>query len=60
MARLGYAAIVIEGKPKGDDLYKIFINKKGITCSIDNSLKMLGNYETVEPQLTVVLRVTTF
>lgn len=48
LARLGYAAIVLEGKPKGDDLYKILINKDGVTCSIDNSLKMLGNYETVE------------
>ncbi len=27
LARLGYAGIVIEGRPKGDDLYKIFINK---------------------------------
>ncbi len=48
LARLGYAAIVLEGKPKSDDLYKIFINKDGVTCSVDNSLKMLGNYETVE------------
>jgi aldehyde:ferredoxin oxidoreductase len=48
LARLGYAAIVLEGKPKGDDLYKILINKDGVTCSIDNSLKMLGNYATVE------------
>jgi aldehyde:ferredoxin oxidoreductase len=48
LARLGYAAIVIEGKPKTDDLYKIFINKDGVTCSVDNGLKMLGNYETVE------------
>ena len=47
LARLGYTAIVIEGKPKTDDLYKIVINKDGITCSVDNSLKMLGNYETV-------------
>jgi aldehyde:ferredoxin oxidoreductase len=48
LARLGYAAIVLEGKPNGDDLYKIFINKDGVTCSVENSLKGLGNYETVE------------
>lgn len=48
LARLGYAAIVLEGKPSGDDLYRIFINTNGITCSVDNSLKMLGNYATVE------------
>ncbi|OPY69869.1 MAG: putative oxidoreductase YdhV [Syntrophorhabdaceae bacterium PtaU1.Bin034] len=47
LARLGYAAIILEGKPKSDDLYKIFINKDGVTCAVDNSLKMLGNYETV-------------
>lgn len=48
LARLGYAAIVLEGKPEGDDLYKIFINKDGINISVDNSLKMLGNYAVVE------------
>jgi aldehyde:ferredoxin oxidoreductase len=48
LARLGYAAIVIEGKPKTDDFYRIVINKDGVTCSVDNSLKMLGNYATVE------------
>jgi len=48
LARLGYAAIVLEGKPKGDDLYKIFINKDGVRISVDNSLKMLGNYAVVE------------
>ncbi|MCX5809235.1 MAG: aldehyde ferredoxin oxidoreductase, partial [Proteobacteria bacterium] len=48
LARLGYAAVVLEGKPKGDDLYKIFINKDGINISVDNSLRMLGNYAVVE------------
>jgi len=48
LARLGYAAVILEGKPKGDDLYKIFINKDGIRISVDNSLKMLGNYAVVE------------
>lgn len=48
LARLGYAAIIIEGKGNGKDLYKISINKDGVKVSVDNSLKMLGNYATVE------------
>ena len=48
LARIGYAAIVIEGKPNGDDLYKIFVSKDGVKISVDNSLKMLGNYDVVE------------
>jgi aldehyde:ferredoxin oxidoreductase len=35
LARLGYAAIVLEGKPKEDTLYKIFINKDGVKISAD-------------------------
>jgi aldehyde:ferredoxin oxidoreductase len=48
MARLGYAAIVLEGKPKDDSLYKVLINKDGATISADNSMKMLGNYDLVD------------
>jgi aldehyde:ferredoxin oxidoreductase len=48
LARLGYAAIVLEGKPKDDTLYKVFINKEGVTITPDNSLKMLGNYDLVD------------
>jgi len=48
LARLGYAAIVLEGKPKDDSLYKIYINKDGVKIEADNSLKMLGNYALVE------------
>lgn len=48
LARLGYAAIVLEGKPQSDDLYKVFINRDGIRISVDNSLKGLGNYDVVE------------
>lgn len=47
LARLGYRAIVLEGKPGGDDLYKIFINKDGVKISVDNSLRMLPNYDLV-------------
>jgi aldehyde:ferredoxin oxidoreductase len=48
LARLGYAAIVLEGKPKEGALYKVFINKDGVKISSADNLKMLGNYDTVE------------
>ncbi len=48
MARLGYAAIVLEGKPQDDTLYKVVINKDGVRFIPDNSLRMLGNYDLVE------------
>jgi aldehyde:ferredoxin oxidoreductase len=48
LGRLGYAAIVLEGKPEGDDLYKIFINKDGVKISVDNSLRLMDNYPLVE------------
>ena len=48
LARLGYAAIIVEGRPKDDSLYKMVINKDGATIAKDNSLKMLGNYDLVE------------
>ena len=31
LARLGYAAIIVEGQPAGDDLWKIVINKEGVS-----------------------------
>jgi len=48
LARLGYAAIVFEGKPKDDTLYKVFINKDGVKIEPGNSLKMLGNYDLID------------
>jgi aldehyde:ferredoxin oxidoreductase len=48
LARLGYAAIILEGKPEAGDLYKIIINKDGIEIEADNSLKMLPNYDLVD------------
>ena len=48
LARLGYAAVVIEGKPAGDDLYKIVIDKNGVKVVVDNSLKLLDNYPLIE------------
>lgn len=48
LGRLGYAAIVLEGAPKSETIYKVFINKDGVKIAADNSLKMLGNYDLVE------------
>jgi aldehyde:ferredoxin oxidoreductase len=48
IARLGYAAIVLEGKPADDSLYKVVINKDGVDIIADNSLKMLGNYALID------------
>jgi len=48
LARLGYAAVILEGKPAGDDLYKIVISKDGIKVIVDNSLKLMDNYPLVE------------
>ena len=48
LARLGYAALVIEGQPKDDTSYKIIIKKDGVQVLADNSLKMLGNYDLID------------
>ncbi len=48
LARLGYAAIVLEGKPADKTLYKVFINKDGVKISPAGNLKMLGNYDVVD------------
>jgi aldehyde:ferredoxin oxidoreductase len=48
LGRLGYAAIVLEGLPQGDTLYKVLINKDGVEISDAGSLKGLGNYDTVD------------
>lgn len=47
LARIGYAAIVLEGKPVGDDLYKIYINSDEVKIEVDNSLKLMDNYPLV-------------
>ncbi len=47
LARLGYAAVVLEGCPADDSLYVIVINKDGVTVVPDSRLKMLGNYDLV-------------
>ncbi|MFW6335364.1 MAG: aldehyde ferredoxin oxidoreductase family protein, partial [Desulfosalsimonas sp.] len=48
LARLGYAAIVLEGKPSDDKLYKVLVNKDGVDILPADDLKMKGNYDAVE------------
>jgi len=47
IARLGIAAIVVEGKPANDKLHALEINKDGIKLIPADDLKGLGNYDTV-------------
>jgi aldehyde:ferredoxin oxidoreductase len=48
LARIGYAAIVLEGKPTSDNLYKIVVSKDEVKILKANELKGLGNYAAVE------------
>ena len=48
MARLGVAAIILEGCPKDDTLYKITINKDDVQIGPEAGLRMLGNYDLIE------------
>jgi aldehyde:ferredoxin oxidoreductase len=48
LARLGYAAIILEGVPENGKLYKIFINKDKVEITPADDLKMLRNYALVE------------
>jgi aldehyde:ferredoxin oxidoreductase len=52
LARLGYAAVILEGKPANDTLYKVVINKDGATIAPADDLKRLGNYDVVEKMKT--------
>ena len=48
LARLGIAAVVIEGMPAEEKLFKIFIGKEKCEISSADDLKGLGNYDTVD------------
>ncbi len=48
LARLGYAAVVLEGKPKDGALYKVLISPDGVKITPADGLKGLGNYDLVE------------
>ncbi|HSW42978.1 MAG TPA: aldehyde ferredoxin oxidoreductase C-terminal domain-containing protein [Patescibacteria group bacterium] len=48
IARLGYAAFIVEGRPAGDDLWTVHVTKDGVSFKVDNDLRMKGTYDTVE------------
>lgn len=48
LARLGIAALVVEGLPQADKLYKLFIGKDKVELSPADNLRGLGNYATVD------------
>ncbi|HDQ40109.1 MAG TPA: aldehyde ferredoxin oxidoreductase [Desulfonatronum sp.] len=48
LARLGYAAVILEGEGKGEDLYKVVINDAGVQIQKADDLKMLPNYDLIE------------
>lgn len=48
LARLGVAAIIVEGFPQDGKLYKLFVGKDKFELSPADDLKGLGNYATVD------------
>ena len=48
MARLGYAAIVLEGAPATDTFHTVFINSDGVTISPTPDLEGMLNYDLAE------------
>jgi aldehyde:ferredoxin oxidoreductase len=48
LARLGYAAIVVEGRPQDGALYQVLINKEGVQISNATDLAKKGNYDLVD------------
>ncbi len=48
LGRMGYAAIILEGKPEADDLYKILISKDSVKVEKAANLKMMSNYDLIE------------
>jgi aldehyde:ferredoxin oxidoreductase len=47
IAKLGYAAIILEGRTPGTDLWKMILGKDGVSFAKCNELRGLGNYDTV-------------
>jgi len=50
LAGLGIKAIVLEGKPEGGKLFRLVVNKDGLTIESAQGLAGLGNYDTVVKQ----------
>ncbi len=47
LRRLGYAALVVEGQPDGDDVWTIVVDARGVAFAVENRYRMLGNLEAV-------------
>ena len=50
LAALGIKAIVLEGKPGDDKLFRLVVNTEGVKIEAADDLGGLGNYGTVEKQ----------
>jgi aldehyde:ferredoxin oxidoreductase len=48
LARLGYAAVVLEGEASDDQLYLVYINKDGVSIESAAAYKGMGNYELID------------
>ncbi|MDR3373316.1 MAG: aldehyde ferredoxin oxidoreductase C-terminal domain-containing protein [Ancalomicrobiaceae bacterium] len=48
IARLGYKAIVVEGKPAGDTWYTVVVDKDGATIKPETEVLRLGTFATVQ------------
>ena len=48
LAKLGYAAIVLEGEYSGDDLYVVRVSTEGVKIEADPSVKMATNYQMMD------------
>jgi len=52
LAKLGIKALVLEGKPNDDALYRLIVKKDGVTIDTVNDLRGVGNYDTVARQVS--------
>jgi len=50
LASLGIEAVVLEGKPRDNRLYRLIVNRDGVKIEPAETLGGLGNYETVGRQ----------
>ncbi|MEI6874193.1 MAG: aldehyde ferredoxin oxidoreductase C-terminal domain-containing protein [Spirochaetota bacterium] len=48
LARLGYAAIVLEGEASGSPTWVLHIDKNGAKITNESAFKMLGNYDLID------------
>jgi aldehyde:ferredoxin oxidoreductase len=48
LARLGYAAVILEGKPEDDVLFVVRIGTDGVTVTRDSEVRMFTNYQLMD------------